>query len=310
MQVHYERIGATLEENTPCQREDVFVVSIAPENASQHLVTMNNKYPLPERLGHVKRIWRRTPEAGPLGGQVNLFLLISPVEHSNYSKDDWRAVVAAELGSSATSPLQVMQVPRRMPLSRVEYEEWRREGCWPTSFHEDKNRIREDAEELDMIRRLGSQVIPALLARDGNECIIVDPRNPAVEEWVVGRGGEGGGTCLLREAVMSAVAQMAARHLRMEDGGGGKRRSDVSAPYLCTGQVAFCTHEPSVMSAMALIHSRIRSVVFIRTDPLRGGVFSRLWLQDVRETNHHFSVFRAFISSSSSSSSSAPSASD
>lgn len=288
MNVHYIRIHTAVD-SSPCQMEEVLVARIAPEKASLRLCAMNSKYPLPERLSHVKRIWRRHGGRGA-SDEIELLLLLSPIDHSDFCEQDWNKVVVTELGDAVIGPLCTMAVPRRMPLSRREYEEWRQKGVWPTAFHEDKSRMREETEELDLVKALGVRVIPTLLATPTSKCIIVDPQRCEAKDWVEGQQDERN---VLMEPVMSTVAQIATKHCQSEQAGSAKRKSTSSTPYLCTGLFAFCSDEPSVMSAMALVHSRIRSVVFLRADPLRGGVLSRLRLQDIRETNHHFSVFQA-----------------
>jgi hypothetical protein len=80
--------------------------------------------------------------------------------------------------------------------------------------------------------------------------------------------------------------------------------SAVPAPsmpqYICTGFDAFLTHEPDLFDAMALLHSRVSRVIFGEPDafcgavggPSRGEGLGALRLQEVRELNHHYSVWR------------------
>lgn len=63
-------------------------------------------------------------------------------------------------------------------------------------------------------------------------------------------------------------------------------------PYLCTGYDAYCVREPCVMCAMALVHSRVRRVIYgvpsRRTGALGGGLYS---LHGQRTLNHHYVVY-------------------
>lgn len=82
--------------------------------------------------------------------------------------------------------------------------------------------------------------------------------------------------------------------------GGAKRRRVADAPpaappparpYLCTGWDCFVVDEPCMMCAMALVHSRVRRVVFRRPDA-RAGALQGAWrLQAVRSLNHHYAVY-------------------
>jgi hypothetical protein len=66
-----------------------------------------------------------------------------------------------------------------------------------------------------------------------------------------------------------------------------------SPSYVCTGCDAFLTVEPDMADAMALVHSRIRRIVYVRPDPVRGVLHSVFSLHGVRALNHHYEVYRA-----------------
>eukprot|EP01032_Pedospumella_encystans_P000814 gene814-941_t len=74
------------------------------------------------------------------------------------------------------------------------------------------------------------------------------------------------------------------------------RRDDPSLPenaYLCSGMDLYLTHEPDVMSSMALVHSRIRRVFFMHCDPVSGALQSgRGHIHSLRALNHHYRVFQ------------------
>lgn len=61
-------------------------------------------------------------------------------------------------------------------------------------------------------------------------------------------------------------------------------------PYLCTGYDVYVTHEPCMMCAMALIHSRVKRV-FYGTKVRKGALGTSSKLHTIRELNHHYVVF-------------------
>ena len=65
-----------------------------------------------------------------------------------------------------------------------------------------------------------------------------------------------------------------------------------SKPYLCTGSDCYVVAEPCAMCAMALVHSRVRRVVFCEPDPARGALGGRFRLHGCRSLNHHYQVYR------------------
>ncbi|RLN90040.1 hypothetical protein BBJ28_00013802 [Nothophytophthora sp. Chile5] len=66
--------------------------------------------------------------------------------------------------------------------------------------------------------------------------------------------------------------------------------------YLCTGYDVYLDREPCVMCAMALVHSRVRRVVFDRLNPTDGALLSVFRLHTIRSLNHHYRVFRLPLS--------------
>ncbi|EUD65176.1 hypothetical protein C922_04462 [Plasmodium inui San Antonio 1] len=68
--------------------------------------------------------------------------------------------------------------------------------------------------------------------------------------------------------------------------------------YLCTNYYAYLSHEPCFMCAMAMVHSRIKCVIFDGLNPDNGALFSRAKLQFVKNLNHHFKVYRTVRSKS------------
>lgn len=55
----------------------------------------------------------------------------------------------------------------------------------------------------------------------------------------------------------------------------------------------YLTQEPDQMSSMALVHSRIRRVFFMHSDPVSGALQSgRGHIHSLRALNHHYRVFQ------------------
>lgn len=61
--------------------------------------------------------------------------------------------------------------------------------------------------------------------------------------------------------------------------------------YFCRGLECYVFHEPCVMCAMALTHSRVARVVFCEIDHEAGALGGRVRLQSVRALNHRYHVY-------------------
>ncbi|KJP88268.1 hypothetical protein AK88_02049 [Plasmodium fragile] len=68
--------------------------------------------------------------------------------------------------------------------------------------------------------------------------------------------------------------------------------------YLCTNYYAYLSHEPCFMCAMAMVHSRIKCVIFDELNRDNGALFSRAKLHSVKNLNHHFKVYKTVRSNS------------
>ncbi|GAQ78545.1 Cytidine deaminase family protein [Klebsormidium nitens] len=62
-------------------------------------------------------------------------------------------------------------------------------------------------------------------------------------------------------------------------------------PYLCTGFDAYLVREPCTVCAMALVHSRIRRVIYGISNSRTGALGGRYNLQTKKSLNHHYKVF-------------------
>lgn len=65
-----------------------------------------------------------------------------------------------------------------------------------------------------------------------------------------------------------------------------------SGAYLCTGLDLYITREPCSMCAMALVHSRIRRVVYGTPSPVFGALGSALRVHGEPTLNHHYRVWK------------------
>ena len=119
--------------------------------------------------------------------------------------------------------------------------------------------------------------------------MIVDP-GTARE---VGAGHDETGAHPLRHAVRVALDAAAAQQLRARKRKAAGAAVDPAEPYMCTGYDCYTVHEPCAMCAMALVHSRVKRIVFLRKDAERGmlGGSFRLHSLQGQYLNHHYEVY-------------------
>lgn len=62
--------------------------------------------------------------------------------------------------------------------------------------------------------------------------------------------------------------------------------------YLLTGLTLFITHEPCIMCSMALLHSRVKEVIYLLPMPATGGCGGAACLPWLQGVNHRFRIGR------------------
>ncbi|OAV90512.1 hypothetical protein PTTG_02599 [Puccinia triticina 1-1 BBBD Race 1] len=96
----------------------------------------------------------------------------------------------------------------------------------------------------------------------------------------------------LRHAVVELTSVVSSRDLAQP------RRPETAlhpVPYLLTNQVVFLTHEPCLLCAMALLHSRIKHLFFLLPSPGSGGCGSVYNVHEQDGLNHKYFVWKLKI---------------
>ena len=288
--------------------------------------------PLPEELAHVKRARKSAGgdggttdvvlKARTMGGGA------SALEDARGCEATRTAVL--ERHADVVREVAFVSVPKEAPSDR---EAWKA-ACevWPVSLMTSTEREAETVTELEAAyfwkwtkRACASAPVNAN-GGCGNCAIIVDPSRD--EE--VARGVDESRAHPLRHAAMCAVdlaakldvekypekehveAFVEARRVeklerdreRAEFGDDKKRKREKASgaaviefmgrPYLCTGYDVFLAREPCVMCAMALVHSRLKRVIFAAPDDVNGalnGPSGSRRLHGVQSLNHHYLVY-------------------
>lgn len=220
----------------------------------------------------------------------------------------------ATLPRSTLQQPEVLDVPRSPARTLKQVKEWSRD-CWPVSLvpvKEDvlaKERLQSwTAGKIAWMRDMcESAVVRAeAIERDGAAdhpvvCTVSESWDPARHRR--GYNPEAGAACLpvvlatshdtrqsstnpLQHAVLNLLERVA--HLDRT----GARPHMPASDYLLTNLTVFMSHEPCLLCSMALLHSRIACLVYVRESPGAGGCGTEYSLHEQKGTNHHFECWR------------------
>lgn len=199
------------------------------------------------------------------------------------------------------------RVPGRPAESRAEWEEFN--GVWPTTFYP-LNTAEHKVSELDLTDTDKEQMIRGICSAimDSKEdvssqfsapgAVIVNPTNGEVISRASNERTEQKIPNLrnpLETSIILAIQGVSRIEREVAAGKGMDSQAFQGGQYLCTGLDVYTTAEPSVFDAMALVHSRIRRVIFFADNASQEPYVKGLTEQFVHRlpgTNHKFRAFQ------------------
>ncbi|KAI9224086.1 cytidine deaminase-like protein [Blastocladiella britannica] len=293
------------EESRPFDALDMWVGDIAPNDTKAFLTVLNKYLPIRE-LAHLKRLRKTNDDVGTLS------ILLAPINTTDLGTaeavvaklTEWNAAVAP-----LVSNVRVVGVSRWPALTRDQFAAF--SPAWPMYWRESaarKNPMTSAADQLEYGELMQGLIADVVVASSSHRpCGAGLAYNPNTRT-VLARSVDTRhvpGRPLIQHAAMNVITAVAALprtkrptatdhliHGGLDDASVSRKRRSQDSQHLCSNLMVVLTHEPCIMCAMALLHSRVAGVVYAVPSPATGGLGSWAKVHTERKLNHKFMAWR------------------
>lgn len=277
-------IGGTGAENGPRDPATVrvYVSVVAASDTGRLLQALFTTLPS-EDLGHLKRVQR-----GARHGENNVLLCSAALWDAEMKKSETGDSIQHSLVEAFNLVPTVVELPGVPPLTRDEVTAWATRFRWQLVYKPGRMQLPAAPSPRDLLAVHGHLSHLAVLRRTvfdnvnhthvPNIAMLVDPITNTVLTWDMDRSNRRAventvnHIDALSHAVMNCIEKFSRavcedKEKRKTNALAGKRGlsasdADYENQYLCTGLDVYVNREPCIMCAMALVHSRIRRVIY------------------------------------------------
>jgi len=233
---------------------------------------------------------------------ITLEVIICPTAYKDYAN--------MTLYDQYFTTIVSVKVPKYEPRTYDEYVH--ANSMWPTSFkrnHQSFQGIMDEISESEFIIKenmrlalndLNKCVVDFKWSSDKCGCIIVNPKNNMVvascydiiSHNLVTHGDKYRNHPLLSPTLICIDGVSLVCRNEIEN-----KAALCDDHYLCTGLDLYIVNEPDIMSGMALVHSRIRTVYYLHSDTKYGALGSIYKIHSMNTLNHKYKVYQINIDS-------------
>ncbi|KAG0680326.1 tRNA-specific adenosine deaminase subunit tad3 [Pichia californica] len=261
-----QRISPSISKIKPNLKE-YWICSIDPKNSKKVLSLIKSRFQrTTDELRHLKRVCKENED-----GNIVLSILLCPVD-GDYTENEISDLLK-DVTQQNDVKITKKCIPMNKPFDKEINLEWSKK-FWPLLWKgnplvQDLNEIYKNMN-IQKVQSYMDQVTKLSLKEEGENPIVtifVDPSSDEIKSVVVDKRTS---KDIIKHSVIDGIAEIAARELQLRQ---ERKIQDKKANnYLCLNYHVYTTHEPCTMCAMALVHSRISQLVYLKPSIKTGGI--------------------------------------
>lgn len=194
------------------------------------------------------------------------------------------------------------QIPKNPAETKEISQEWS-SNYWPMAWKGNPNHqiLKSNNFNISQERAMINKLLDFLRDKQTTNCndvpvvtIIAKPSNGVEEHKILSVSFDDRNTHPLEHSVIKAIKEIAENE-RIRRAGIEPTNDDIDKDdlnYLCHNLLVYTTHEPCVMCSMALVHSRIGRVIYLKDVPETGGLTSNYQLGDRDGLNWKYEIWK------------------
>lgn len=255
--------------------KDYWICLISPKLSPKILTLIKTQFQYTsDDLRHLKRMYKTTDTSG----NHLLNIIIAPLEFNDNinSYDSIHATINEKL-IDEKFVLEKKQIPMNKPLDKNINDEWSKQ-YWPIVWKgnpmiQDMNELSktinmsETYAHIDKLVQLSKENEQTCKYENPTIVIFVDPRTNETKSITYDQRTSHNP---IKHPVVDAINEISSNELKRRQVEQIHDRNEKN--YLCLNYHVYMTHEPCVMCAMALLHSRISRLVYIKPSLKTGGI--------------------------------------
>lgn len=284
------------QESSP-QLEAVWCCDILPKQTQLLLVFIKQFLTPcdPIQLLHVKRFNKKTTPGIDGSSKIILQTILCSKEFIETKTE------LQELFNEQTSDLNSLnfyeaQIPKSLPSTKELAQEWSAK-YWPLSWKGNPNHqyLKSTRFNINHEKEMVSQLLKLVKQNNGLPVTLIAKESvlPSFGHEILAIGIDDKKSHTLKHSTMNAIEDIANSDLKLRE---EKRKegSEIDKSennYLCHNLLVYSSHEPCVMCAMALVHSRIGRIVYLKNME-NGSLETKYQLGDMDGLNWKFDIWK------------------